>query len=309
MVVHLGLFCPKFVRIGVLRPGTMIGLVCAIALMVAPGVAAAATIPHIVHETNDEKGSQDMGGQDLENDESAENEGWVRFGVGIEFNYDFIQYSDIEDRESGRGEDFYIGTLEGVLGADITPWLAGQVVLSIEDIRKKEEDVNVIFDEAWVSLQAPQTPLYLVFGIRTQPFGFFESRLISSTIGEDLYEIDDVGLTVGVDHHPSGVDSSLTVYKKGVLNENLADLDLIDSESVGHRDHTQYSSFIANITWQSASEAIRAGLFYQNEPGETDRLQSIGAAGTLEWEWLVLDAEIITAIDRDPLPDGGNWMI
>ncbi|MGB5985298.1 MAG: hypothetical protein WBG37_08330 [Desulfobacterales bacterium] len=229
-----------------------------------------------------------------------------QFGVSIEFNADYSEFSDIEDRGSHSLTDVYIGTLEAEFKARITPWLSSTIVLSVEDFRKTDESTDVKFDEYWARVHFPGDFGYAAGGKRIQPFGFFENHLISDTIAEALYEIDDIGLTLGIIHPHYGLDASLTIYKGRSVVDNLLDLELIDQDPSEHSPDP-FNSYIANLTWRPGHEAIRAGVSYATEPGEVERIHSLGAAVTLRIRQAILDAELIAALDRDPLPQSGSF--
>jgi hypothetical protein len=74
-------------------------------------------------------------------------------------------------------------------------------------------------------MHCPWMPLYLIAGKRTQPFGLFEDRLVSGTLTEDLYEIKEEGITLGIRPNLYKTDLSFTIYRGQNVIENLENFD------------------------------------------------------------------------------------
>jgi predicted porin len=138
-----------------------------------------------------------------------------------------------------------------------------------------------------------------VGGKRTQPFGIFENRLINDPITQDCYEIATTGATFGL--VPGyNLDISATVYKGETLMSHL-----VESEYGYERDNSpiyeetnDVNSYILNITMEPA-DGLLLSLYYDSEPGDDNRNDTIG--GTVHWEIsrFAFDWEYIKATQRE----------
>ena len=104
---------------------------------------------------------------------------------------------DIDDKNSGSSSDLFISSLAIGLSVIINEWSKALIVLEFEDIGRNDGSERLTLDEAVVTLKAPWIPLYFIGGKTVMPFGVFEDHLIEGTLAEDLYEIDELGATLG----------------------------------------------------------------------------------------------------------------
>ena len=228
----------------------------------------------------------------------------LTLGMTAEVVVHYTDLQDESDRHSGDQWDLYIGTLEVQL--EITPasWLKGQVTAAFDDIGKKGEDAEASISDATLTLQHPEVPVYFIGGKRTQPFGVFEDRLVSGTITEDLYEIERNGATLGLAVDKYALDASLTLYDGQEVIANLEDFGAHEFSPDRRRDRG-YESYIVNISFSPIPEVLDFSIFYNREPGDGRDNRSLGGAVSLSFFDFVVDAEYITAIERE---DGENGM-
>ena len=130
------------------------------------------------------------------------------------------------------------------------------------------------------------------------PFGGFEDHLIEGTLTEDLYEIDEWGATVGFAPDFFGLDISFSVYEDPQIINNLNDFETHAYRS-GRRKDAKWKSFIANIALEPVEDSLFLSAFYDSEPGDGSRNESVGSALTLNYWKFTLDAEYITALKRE----------
>ncbi|MGD8521145.1 MAG: LbtU family siderophore porin [Desulfobacterales bacterium] len=221
----------------------------------------------------------------------------------IEFNLDYIDPSDTEDGDSGSTSELYLGEVALAFKVIFNEWVKTEIVVNAEDLGKGDETEEINLDEAIVTLNSPWIPMYLVGGKTVLPFGVFEDRMISGTITEDLYEIDDWGVTLGFAPDFYGLDISVSVYEGQDIIENLKDFGTHEF-SPGREKEDGVDSFIASVSLEPVEELLSLATFYENEPGDGDRNQSLGGALTLNVWKLILDAEYITALEREKGADG-----
>ena len=222
----------------------------------------------------------------------------VRLNGAVELNYEYLDVRDIDDENSYSSSDFFMSTAELALRVFFNDWSKSKVVVNAEDYGKKGDQGQINLDEAIVTLKSLQAPLYLVAGKTVMPFGVFEDHLIEGTVAEDVYEIDDWGATIGFNPDFYGLDVSFSVYRRPQVIENLQNEDTHDWRS-GRQKEDNFRSFIASATVEPIEDLLSLSAFYQSEPGDGDRNRSIGGALSLQHWKFILDAEYITALERE----------
>ena len=227
----------------------------------------------------------------------------VQLNGVVELNYEYLDVNDIGDENSGSSSDFFMSTAELALRVFFNEWSKAKIVAAAEDVGKQGENGKVRLDEAIATLKGLQVPVYLIGGKTVMPFGVFEDHLIEGTLTEDLYEIDDWGATLGFNPDLYGLDVSFSVYRDAQVIENLQNEDTHDFRA-GRQKEDRFRSFIANVTLEPIEDTLKMSAFYDSEPGDSNRNQSIGGAFTLNYWKLTLDAEYITALEREKGENG-----
>jgi hypothetical protein len=222
----------------------------------------------------------------------------VRLNGGIELNYEYLDVKDIDDENSGSSSDFFMSTAEMAFRVFLSDWSKAKVVVTAEDVAKQGDDGKIRLDEAIATLKGLQVPVCLIGGKTVMPFGVFEDRLIEGTLTEDLYEIDEWGATLGFNPDFYGLDISFSVYRDAQVIENLQNEDTHEW-GPNRQKEGRFRSFIANVTLEPIEDTLTTSAFYDSEPGDGKRNQSIGGAFTLSYWKLTLDAEYITALERE----------
>jgi hypothetical protein len=141
-------------------------------------------------------------------------------------------------------------------------------------------------------------PIYFIGGKTVMPFGVFEDHLIEGTLTEDLYEIDAWGATVGLASDVYGLDISFSVYEDPQIIKNLDDFETHAYRS-GRQKDDKWRSFIANVSLEPVEDTLFLSAYYDSEPGDGSRNESVGGALTLNYWKFTLDAEYITALKRE----------
>jgi hypothetical protein len=227
----------------------------------------------------------------------------VRLNGGFELNYEYLDVKDVDDENSGSSSDFYVSTVELALRVFFNAWSKTKIVVTADDVGRQGGNGEINLDEAIVTLKSLQLPLYFIGGKTVMPFGVFEDRLIEGTLAEDLYEVDEWGATLGVNPDFYGLDISVSVYKSPQVIENLQNFDTHEWRS-GRQKEDKFRSYIANITLEPVEDTLTLSAFYDNEPGDGSRNQSTGGAFTLNYWKFSLDAEYITALEREKGANG-----
>ena len=191
-----------------------------------------------------------------------------------------------------------MSTAELALRVFFNEWSKTKIVVTAEDVGQQGEDGKLRLDEAIATLKSLQVPLYFIGGKTVMPFGVFEDHLIEGTLAEDLYEIDEWGATFGSNPDFYGLDISFSVYRNPQVVRNLEDFNTHDF-STAPQNEDKFRSYIANITLEPIEDTLTLGTFYNSEPGDGNRNQSIGGAFSLNYWKFALDAEYITALTRE----------
>jgi len=217
--------------------------------------------------------------------------------IELDFSYEDdrdIGYNTVNDSTS----DLDIGTVE--LGVEVAfhEYVTGNFILKGEGL--DTDDDRVFWDEATITIEKEGFPFYFVGGKMGQPFGFFESHLISDPITKDCYEIAKTGATIGYSAESLGVDISATIYRGEVLMGHLveAGYGFTRDNSPTYAETDDVSSYIGNITI-SPFEAIMLSAYYDSEPGDGERNTTAGLMLHYEISKITLDAEYITALKRE----------
>jgi len=224
----------------------------------------------------------------------------------VELDYEYADDSDVADNTvNDSTSDLKIGTVELGLGIEFHEAVTGSVVLKAENIGDSDSTTSddVFVDEAIITLQKEGFPLYFVGGKRTQPFGYFNSNLINDPITQDLYEISKAGATIGWTPGVLNMDISLTAYRGEVLADRAeeAGIGFTRDKSGSYTASNDVSSYIANITAYCLNDCMSFAAFFNSEPGDGDRDETIG--GTFHYSIeninLDLDAEYMAAASRE----------
>jgi len=220
------------------------------------------------------------------------------FGA-IELDYSYADDSDVSDKTANTSaSDLDLGTVELGVEVQLHKYVTATALLKGENL---DSDDNVFWDEAFFEIKNPEFPLYLAAGKRALPFGVFESSFINDPITCELYEINDTGLTIGfADDSMAGLDASFTVYKGETLitRVNDAGFGWARDNTAGYTVTDDVNSYIISGS-VSPLESLTISLFYNSEPGDTDRNNTAGAAVHFELDNFSLDAEYIAALQRE----------
>ncbi len=223
----------------------------------------------------------------------------LTFSGAIELDYSYADDSDIGDNTvNDSTSDLDIGTVELGLEVAFHEYVTGNFLLKGEALDTDND--RVFWDEATITIQREGFPLYFVGGKRGQPFGFFETHLINDPITQDCYEIAKTGATIGYTTEFLGLDVSATIYKGEALMAHLneAEYGFERDNSPAYEETNDMNSYIGNITI-SPVDGLMVAVFYDSEPGDDERNTTAGGMFHFEFSKITLDAEYITALQRE----------
>jgi len=208
--------------------------------------------------------------------------------------------------------DLYLRAFELGVEADVDEWLSATAVINSEYIGDplNAGDAVVLVDEAHLDIAVPHTPLYFVVGKRIQPFGLFETYLVTDLLVQDAYETKAVGLTAGI-KAPGETDLSFTAYKGRVRGDHLAGSGLLGPEvpDFPPLDVPFANSWIVSGLSAPAGEDWRVSAAFASEPGAVRRSTTLNIGSFLSfpfYEHVELSAEYMKALRRDDVPGLGR---
>jgi len=221
----------------------------------------------------------------------------ITFSGAIELDYSYTNPRDTTDASSDSTSDLDIGTAQLGVEAKFHEWVTGNLVLKGENL---DNDDRVFWDEATITIQKDEFPLYFVGGHRGQPFGVFNTHLISDPVTQDCYEIARSGLTAGFAPGLLGLDISATVYKGEVLADKLSEAAYgWTRDPDPNPDPTDdLESYIFNVSIVPL-EGLNLSAYYDSEPGQNNRNETGGGAIECQIGIFTFDVEYIAAIQRE----------
>lgn len=231
--------------------------------------------------------------------------GWmkrIRLAGTIEGDYIWTKHNDVADKASDSITDLLISTVEIGAEADFTDQVKGSLVFLTEDIGT-ENETDVTVDEAIMTLQSKDFPVYLIFGKRAQPFGVFENHLISDPMTQDAYETNRVGVTAGI-RGPAALDLSATVYKGNEMMNHLFESELFNSNPLNRSTEVpdNAGSYIISLSLSPIESHLTLFGAYISETGNRDRNETLNAGFNFippVLENLRIDAEYMKALNRE----------
>lgn len=201
-------------------------------------------------------------------------EGWtdrVRLSGLLEGEYRWMKHRDASGKSSDSISDLYIRRLELGLEAELTDWIKASSVLNSEWIGDSVNggDEKITVDQAIITLQKEDFPLYLVLGKRVQPFGLFENHLVTDPMTQDAFETKKVGVTIGATG-PWGLDVSATLYKGGEQMDHLVESGLFEMTRAGEPSNS-LTSYILSVSLSPLTDHLTLFAGYLSEPGRGGR--------------------------------------
>jgi len=204
--------------------------------------------------------------------------------------------------------DLYLRAVEIAVETGVDDWLSATVVINTEYVGDSLNggDSAVVVDEAHLDITVPGTPLYFILGKRIQPFGLFESYLVSDLLVQDGYETKAVGLTAGLTA-PGSTDVAVTAYKGHVRADHMAQSGLLGPEVPDHpqADAAHVDSWIVSGLSSPLGDDWRVSAAYASEPGDAGRQTTLNVGSYLSfplYENVEFNAEYMKALRRDPVP-------
>ncbi|MEA3428981.1 MAG: LbtU family siderophore porin [Thermodesulfobacteriota bacterium] len=211
----------------------------------------------------------------------------LSFSGAIELDYSYTNPRETTVVGSDSTSELDIGTVQLGVEAQFHECVTGNFVLKGEDL---DTDDRVFWDEATITIQKEGFPLYFVGGRRGQPFGVFNSHLISDPITKEL-EIVETGATLGFTPDFLGLDISATAYKGETIG-------IARNKSGGYTETDDVESYIASIS-TAPVEGLTLSAYYNSEPGDGARNKTAGGAIEYQIGMFTFDGEYIGALNKE----------
>ncbi len=220
----------------------------------------------------------------------------------LEGEYRWQKHSDVSDKASDSTSDLYLRRLELGIEAELTDWIKANTVLNSEFIgdNVNQGDEKVTVDQATITLQKEDFPVYLVLGKRTQPFGVFENHLITDPMTQDAFETKRVGITLGATG-PLRLDVSATIYKGEEQMDHLVDSGLFEVTRAGEAADN-VSSYILSASISPLKDHLKFFVSFLSEPGRgsLNDTASLGLSAAIPGiEDFRIDGEYMKALKRE----------
>jgi hypothetical protein len=202
--------------------------------------------------------------------------------------------------------DFYIRMVDLAFEASYSEWLAATAVLTSEFLgdylNPGDEKVNL--DEVHLDILIPRTPLYIIMGKRTQPFGLFENYLLTDPLSQDAYETKKVGLTIGL-KGLLDADLALTLYKGDEQMSHLFESGLFDATVIQRNPVSaprRVGSYILSASVSPLKDRLTLFGAYLSEPGGSARNTTLNLGFSLAvpaFRNLIWEGEYMKALSRE----------
>lgn len=186
------------------------------------------------------------------NSDSDSDDGW----------FNNIEISGVAEVEAGYNDpdqgqsnsDIVLATAELGIAAEVNDWVSAETVLLFE-----EDDTDLEVDVALVTIANPEQPWFVSSGLFYEPFGTFETNLISDPLTLEIAETRESSVLVGVEKN--GFSGGMYAFNGDLSEDGDDDIDNF-GVFAGYAQETENGSFAAN-------------LGYINDIGDSDTLQDV----------------------------------
>ncbi len=161
-------------------------------------------------------------------------------------------YNDPDEGDSSS--DIVLATAELGIAAEVNEWVSAETVLLFE-----EDDTDLEVDAAVITIANPDKPWYVSSGLMYEPFGTFETNLISDPLTLEIAEIRETSVLAGIENN--GFTGGVYVFNGDLSEEGDDDIDNFGAFA-GYAQENDNSSFAVN-------------LGYINDIGDSDTLQDV----------------------------------
>ncbi len=184
--------------------------------------------------------------------DSASSKGWfnkIEIGGVAE-----VEAGHNDPDEGDSNSDIVLATAEIGIAAEVNEWVSAETVLLFE-----EDDTDLEVDVAVVTIANPNKPWFISSGLMYEPFGTFETNLISDPLTLEIAETRESSVLAGIDHN--GFSGGIYVFNGDLSKDGDDKIDNFGAFA-GYARENDISSFAIN-------------LGYINDIGDSDTLQDV----------------------------------
>ncbi|MEJ2115211.1 MAG: LbtU family siderophore porin [Gammaproteobacteria bacterium] len=156
--------------------------------------------------------------------------------------------------EGDSSSDIALATAELEIFAQVNEWVSTETTLLFE-----ENDTDLEVDVAVVTIAHPDKPWFISSGLIYEPFGTFETNLISDPLTLEIAETRETSVLAGIENN--GFAGSVYVFN-GDLSEK------------GDDDIDNFGAFVS-YSQENENSSFAVNLGYINDIGDSDTLQDV----------------------------------
>jgi hypothetical protein len=179
------------------------------------------------------------------------------------------------------GTDAYVRRVELAFNGNPVPWITAFTLFSSEFVGRggTAGATALTVEEAHLDLGGDGPGPYAVIGLRTQPFGLFENRLMKDPLTSDLYSTDAAGITVGL-LGSQGLDASFTLYRGGEMLDAFLASAVLDGGSLSRigDEASSLSSIIVAASIAPPKVPLVVEASFESEAGRGARNNTANVA-------------------------------
>ena len=162
-------------------------------------------------------------------------------------------YNDPDEGDSTS--DIVLATAELGVAAQVNDWISAETTLLFE-----EDDTDLEVDVAVITIAPPEGSWFIQSGLMYEPFGTFETNLISDPLTLEIAETRESSILAGIEKN--GFTSGVYIFN-GDLSED------------GDSDIDNFGVFAGYALENESGSTFTINVGYINDIGDSDTLQDV----------------------------------
>ncbi len=157
--------------------------------------------------------------------------------------------------EGDSNSDIVLATAELEVASQVNDWVSAETTLLFE-----ENDTDLEVDVAVITIAPPEGAWFIQSGLMYEPFGTFETNLISDPLTLEIAETRESSVLAGIEHN--GFRGGVYIFN-GDLSED------------GDEDIDNFGAFAGYAHESENGSNFAINLGYINDIGDSDTLQEV----------------------------------
>ncbi len=166
-----------------------------------------------------------------------------------------VEASHNDPDEGDSNSDIVLATAELGVAAQVNDWVSAETTLLFE-----EDDTDLEVDVAVITIAPPEGAWFIQSGLMYEPFGTFETNLISDPLTLEIAETRESSILAGIESN--GFTGGVYVFN-GDLSED------------GDSDIDNFGVFAGYAHESESGSNFAINLGYINDIGDSDTLQEV----------------------------------